>query len=180
MDFIVFDLETTCWDGNPPTDIREVIEIGAFKMNVYGEVVEEFSAFVKPTYYPNLSPYCKNLTSITQEQINRAQYFPQVMGQFVDWVEDSTNDVFLCAWGKMDKKILQDECYEHSIEFDSLENYLDLKKQYHTIKRSKREYGFHNSLKKEGIEFEGEPHRAKFDAYNLTKLFARYVDQWVY
>lgn len=179
MNFIVFDLETTCWDGNPPTDIREVIEIGAFRVDRFGEVNDQFQSFIRPTYYPRLSPYCTNLTNIQQAQVDTAKKFPIVMERFIDFI-DTSNDFLLCAWGKMDKIILEAECEDHDIHFDGLEHYIDLKKQYHSINRSKRAYGLFNSLRREGIEFEGEQHRAEYDAYNLTKLFVRYIDQWIY
>lgn len=179
VDYIVFDLETTCWDGNPPTTTREVIEIGAYRLDAYGEINNHFHAFVRPTYFPVLSPYCKNLTSISQEQINTSRTFPVVMPRFMEFIEGPGRDYVLCAWGAMDQKILKKECHNHQIEFEGLDHYIDVKKQYHEINRSKHKSGFLKSLKKEGIEFEGSHHRADADAYNLVKLFSRYVDQWV-
>jgi hypothetical protein len=32
MNFIIFDLEATCWMGRPPHGINEIIEIGAVKV----------------------------------------------------------------------------------------------------------------------------------------------------
>ena len=180
LDYIVFDLETTCWDGNPPTDIREVIEIGAYRLTEYAETVDHFHSLVRPTYFPVLSPYCKNLTQIEQEEVNNARTFPVVMERFIDFVEKIDKEYMLCAWGPSDQKILQKECMAHAIEFEGLSHYIDVKKQYHEMHRLKKQNGFMKTLRKEGIEFEGSPHRADSDAFNLTKLFSRYVDQWVY
>ena len=179
MDFIVLDLETTCWDGNPPTDIREIIEIAAFRLDRFGEINDRFHALVKPTFYPILSPYCRHLTGIDQEEINRATSFPKVFSKFIEFVEDSP-DYRLCAWGSMDQKILKHECSHHDIYFEGLDHYIDIKQEYHEINRSKQKYGLMKSLRREGIEFEGDHHRAEPDAYNLAKLISRYIDQWIY
>ena len=48
MNFIVYDLEATCWNGHQISETQEIIEIGAVLMNNYGEVEKDFSAFVQP------------------------------------------------------------------------------------------------------------------------------------
>ena len=43
MNFIIFDLEATCWEGKPPNMVQETIEIGAVRINPYGEVEDTFN-----------------------------------------------------------------------------------------------------------------------------------------
>jgi 3'-5' exoribonuclease 1 len=38
------------------------------------EVVDEFRSFVKPTWAPELTPFCMNLTGITQVTLILRQY----------------------------------------------------------------------------------------------------------
>ena len=87
MYFIIYDLEATCWQGKPITKTQEVIEIGAVKMDLYGEIIEAFSRFVRPVLNPVLSAYCQELTSISQIDINRADTFNNVIEDFQDWIE---------------------------------------------------------------------------------------------
>ncbi|MCC6410310.1 MAG: 3'-5' exonuclease, partial [Saprospiraceae bacterium] len=42
MHYIIYDLEATCWENTPPGYIQETIEIGAFRINPYGEVRGKF------------------------------------------------------------------------------------------------------------------------------------------
>ena len=51
MNYIVFDLEATCWDQYDRSD-NETIEIGALKISKNKEVISEFQKFIKPLKYP--------------------------------------------------------------------------------------------------------------------------------
>ena len=64
MNFIIYDIEATCWRGMPPGLIQETIEIGAVKCNYYGEPLGEFSRFIRPQINPELSLFCRQLTNI--------------------------------------------------------------------------------------------------------------------
>ncbi|MEM9824691.1 MAG: 3'-5' exonuclease, partial [Bacteroidota bacterium] len=84
MNYVIFDLEATCWEYNFDDRLQETIEIGAFLLTPFGEIVGEYNRFIRPKLYPDLSVYCKELTSITQEEINRALPFDQVIEEFQD------------------------------------------------------------------------------------------------
>lgn len=75
--FLVLDVEATCVEGPVSFDYpNEIIEwpvclLRWKDMSSTGiarelEVVEEFRSFVKPTWRPQLTPFCKDLTGITQ------------------------------------------------------------------------------------------------------------------
>ncbi len=180
MDFIIFDLEATCWLGRPPFGVTEIIEIGAVKFNGYGEEIGKFNKFIKPKVNPILSPFCTKLTSITQENVERSKTFDVVIDEFVDWIDIYSEDYLLCSWGKFDKTLLKNDCILHKFETEWLDEHIDVKKQYHKYKKSKDEYGLKKSLKLEGMEFEGIQHRAISDAENLGKIFCKYLDIWQY
>lgn len=180
MDFIIFDLEATCWLGRPPQGITEIIEIGAVKYNGYGEDLGSFNKFIKPTVNPTLSPFCTKLTSITQDNVDRAKTFDRVIEDFMDWIDIYSDDYLLCSWGKFDKTLLSNDCILHKQETEWLEPHIDVKKQFHKYKKSKNEYGLKKSLRLEGMEFEGIQHRAISDAENLGKIFCKYLDVWQY
>ncbi|KAG6376087.1 hypothetical protein JVT61DRAFT_2058 [Boletus reticuloceps] len=46
------------------------------------EIVDEFRSFVKPTWRPQLSQFCTDLTGITQAQVDYAPTFPKVLKMF--------------------------------------------------------------------------------------------------
>lgn len=180
MNFIVFDLEATCWNGHQISETQEIIEIGAVLMNNYGEIEKDFSEFVQPFVNPTLSAYCRELTSITQKDVNRARSFPDVIEDFKDWVNILNDDYVLCSWGKFDKKMLINDCLLHNCEIEWIDKHLNIKRQYAEVKKLKKEIGLKWAIAKEEFEFEGIQHRAIYDAINTAKIFARYLDEWSY
>ena len=48
MNYIILDLEATCWQGNAMDRNPEIIEIGAYRVNGYREWIDKFQSFVRP------------------------------------------------------------------------------------------------------------------------------------
>lgn len=182
MNFIVYDLEATCWEGRPPKMVQETIEIGAVKVNRYGEVLGQFSRFIRPAINPNLSFFCRKLTSIDQVDVNRARPFSEVIEDFQEWIGIyDEEEHLLCSWGGFDKKQLIQDSNLHDLEYEWIEDYhINLKKQFHEIKRWNKPKGLKRVVEHEGFEFTGVYHRAISDAQNLAKVFIKYVDEWRY
>jgi len=177
VNYIIFDLEASCWLGRPPHGVNEIIEIGAVKVNEYGEVTDVFSKFVKPLVNPVLSDFCKKLTSITQQDIDKAKMYPYVCQDFMDWI-DLEEDYCLVSWGKYDKEQLRADCMLHKMEYDWLDYHCNLKAAYKILKRETHEQGLKKVVKNEGFEFTGIHHRAISDAENMAKVFIKYIDSW--
>jgi len=180
MNFIIYDLEATCWLANPRGMVRETIEIGAVRINGYGEVVDTFNRFVRPVVNPMLSGFCVDLTGIEQPMVNRADEFPDVVDDFLDWIEEEDGDYYLCSWGMFDKKMLKRDCELHRMDSGWVKDHLDLKEQYQKFKSLRHPPGLFKSVEREGFEFEGPQHRAIADAVNLAKIFIKYLDEWTY
>lgn len=178
MNFIIFDLEATCWEGSPPSKVQEIIEIGAVLMNGYGEVEDEFSRMVRPILNPRLSAYCQELTNIKQTEVDRASLFPTVVELFQDWGLMLEEDYVLCSWGGTDKRLLLQDCQLHDIEDDWVHSHINIKHQYMELKRLRRPRGLKASVEAEGFDFTGPQHRALADAQNLAKIFVKYLDVW--
>ena len=178
MNFIIYDLEATCWLGRPPHGVNEVIEIGAIKMNPYGEEIDRYNRFIKPKVNPVLSHFCQKLTSIAQAMVDSASLFPKVIEDFKDWIDVYENDYLLCSWGGFDEVLLKNDCLLHKQDDEWLIPCINVKKQYHTYKKSEKERGLKVSIQAEGFEFDGAHHRAISDAENLAKIFAKYIDIW--
>lgn len=178
MNYIVFDLEASCWLGRPPHGINEVIEIGALKINRFGEVVSSFNKFVKPAINPVLSDFCKSLTSISQEMINRSKTFPHVIAEFQDWIGVGEEDYCLVSWGKYDKRQLQSDARLHKLDEEWLEYHINLKEQYKSLKKLPDGPGLKRAVKDEGFQFTGVHHRAISDAENTAKIFIKYLESW--
>ncbi|MFN8301081.1 MAG: 3'-5' exonuclease [Saprospiraceae bacterium] len=178
MNYIVYDLEATCWENMPIGYVQETIEIGAFRVNAYGEVRGKFNRFIKPVVHPVLSPFCRQLTSITQEDVNRAKTFPDVIEEFQNWARIDEEDYLLCSWGSFDKKMFINDCRLHRLDTDWAEQHVNLKEQYRISNRMRHGIGLRKAVEKEGILFTGMHHRGISDAENLVKLFLKYLGTW--
>ena len=177
MDRIIFDLEATCWDKGTPGMTQEIIEIGALRLNELGQKVGSFHSMVRPMVHPVLSPYCRRLTHIDQEDINRARPFSEVHPRFEDWLYRSES-FFLISWGSVDKELVENDCRMHRLNDEWLDFHVNLKQVYRDLFRLPRQIGLVAALRREGLEFEGEAHRAMSDAENLTRLYLKHRDQW--
>lgn len=180
MNFIIYDLEATCWRGAPPNNVQEIIEIGAIKINGYGEEEGSFNRFVRPYVNTQLSTFCTELTSIEQRQVSSAEIFPTVLELFWDWVDIDTMDYTLVSWGKEDQQLLRNDCRLHNLDHDWLDPHLNLKSAYKRLKRLNKYTGLVKTLAREGLEFDGTHHRAIDDAINTAKIFLKYRDEWPY
>ncbi|MEI6409429.1 MAG: 3'-5' exonuclease [Bacteroidota bacterium] len=178
MNYIIYDLEATCWENPPPGYVQETIEIGAFRVNHFGEVRGKFNRFIRPVVHPTLSPFCRDLTTITQEDVNRAKTFPEVVEEFQDWAYMDEEEYVLCSWGNFDRRMLAEDCRLHRIDSDWTQHHANLKELYRIQKRMKNGIGLRKAMDKEGILFTGTHHRGISDAENLTKLFLKYLGNW--
>lgn len=175
MNYIIVDLEATCWDskGNQP---NEIIEIGAVKVDENQQIIAEFSEFVKPIVHPILSDFCTELTSITQENVNQAALYPEVIKRFQDWIGEE--EFLLCSWGHYDKMQFKKDCQLHKIDTNWLEYHISLKHQYTQLANLSKGMGMAGALYKEGFSLDGTHHRGIDDARNITKIFLKYFDLW--
>jgi inhibitor of KinA sporulation pathway (predicted exonuclease) len=178
MNFIIYDLEATCWRGRPPGEISEIIEIGAVRLDRYGEVTGTFNQFIKPVVNPLLSPFCTQLTSIQQEDVDRAEKFPDVLELFKEWSGIYEDEYLMASWGEFDKEIIISNCELHDLEYEWVETHINLRKAYRRLKKLSKPVGLKKAVRVEGFEFTGIHHRGISDAENLAKIFAKYVDEW--
>jgi len=173
MTYIIFDLEATCWEdrNDPRNRDSEIIEIGAVKVNEKLQVIDSFQYFIRPTTHSKLSDFCKNLTHITQQQVDKASDFETVFSKFKTWVQQDGMDYYLCSWGFYDKKMLQIESKRHRLNtywFDDA--HVSVKHEYARITNTKLR-GLGRALKDHCWEFDGTAHRGIDDAKNIVKLF---------
>ena len=177
MNYIVLDLEATCWEGHDKSR-NETIEIGAVKVNSNKQIVSEFEKFIKPIRFPVLSNFCKQLTSITQQQVDEAKHYYEVIEEFKKWIGYPNKNYLLCSWGIYDRKQFESDNELNNLESDWTINHISLKHQYSKFKKLKRALGMKRALEHEGIKLEGFHHRGIDDARNISKIFIKNFDFW--
>lgn len=77
------DFEFTCSDKikdfKNKKHIGEVLSIGLVICDVENNIIETFYETVKPKYNYKLTPFCINLTKLTQEEIDNSRNLPNVL-----------------------------------------------------------------------------------------------------
>ena len=178
---VIFDLEATCWEnGEKLTRVdSEIIEIGAVRIDKEtGEIVDTFSRFIKPHFNPELSQYCKNLTSITQDLVDTADEFYDVIPEFVAWLGD--DDEYIMSWGMYDKnQILREGTIKnfYLLDIETLLNHkhLNMKERFSYV-FNVNHCGLSKALKYLKLRFEGTHHRGIDDAINMALIYKKTKD----
>lgn len=183
---IIVDLEATCEENNPEYN-KEIIEIGAVKVS-NGIIIDEFDVFVKPIGNPNLSDFCKNLTHITQEDVNNGLAPNEAIKSFYKWATNNyEDDVIYLSWGGFDKNQLLKESKNNNlgpvIEMELNNKHLNLKFVYAKVLNLKRQLGTVKALQKEGLQFDGSNHRAIDDVKNINRIYncqKKKIDNYIF
>jgi len=171
LNYIIVDLEATCWEVGTSVDRQEIIEIGAVRLRPPGlEREDTFAQFVRPVREPRLTPFCTELTGIRQSDIEQAALFPEVFAEFVAWT--GPEPFQLVSWGAYDFKQFVVECERHGCPFPAtFSNHLNLKAAF-GVMRNSPPCGMARAMAVAGLLLEERHHRALDDAMNIAKLAA--------
>lgn len=169
--FHVVDFEATCSnDDSVPREEMEIIEVGAVMVD--GETLQsvgEFQSFVRPVRHPLLTPFCRELTSITQAEVDAAPPFAAVLRQWQSWAEEFEGSI-LCSWGTYDRNQLQQDCHYHAIAYPFTPEHINLKAEFSQRIGQRRRFGMAEALSRSGLTLEGTHHRGLDDARNIARL----------
>jgi 3'-5' exoribonuclease 1 len=169
MNYVIVDLESTCWQKRARLERKEIIEIGAVILDATTlRVVREFSSFVRPIKEPLLSDFCRSLTTIRQIDVDQADDFKTVWVRFLEWV--GADPFVMYSWGMYDLDHLQVECRRHGVAFPgSFQQHIDLKGEFARVK-GREACGMKRALALLGLPLEGTHHRGIDDARNIARI----------
>ena len=172
---IILDLEATCCEKRSvPRNQLEIIEIGAVAFdNRNLEIVYEFSSFVRPVRHPELTPFCTELTTITQEDVEAAPSYPELNASFAEWLKGFETYEY-CSWGDYDRNQFEQDCRYHGLASPFSEAHRNIKKDFSVHFGSKRRFGLGGAIRALGMEFEGTAHRGIDDAYNIARIYRHF------
>ena len=170
--WLVIDLEATTDDGGWPIEEMEVIEIGASVVTRAGREVDHFQRFIRPQRRPLLTPFCRQLTRITQANIDAGAPMVQVWQQFERWLGQHLPKLEgWASWGDYDRQQLEQEWQEKKLD-SALARlpHMNLKQQFAQARQLRRAPGLNSALQLAGMQFNGQQHRALEDARNTAPL----------
>lgn len=170
--WLVIDLEATTDEGGWPLEEMEIIEIGATLVTPDGHECDHFQRFIRPQRRPCLTDFCRELTHITQSDIDSAAPLPQVWAQFERWLgQHAPRLAGWSSWGDYDRRQLLREWQQHDLHsLLSDTPHLNLKQAFAKARQLARPVGLHGALQLAGLQFQGQQHRALMDARNTARL----------
>lgn len=153
-----------------PRDEMETIEIGVVLVRANTLAVEaEFQTFVRPVRHPLLTPFCTELTGITQEMLADAFAFPEAMAALREAMLVGRWGVVWGSWGLFDQTQLRRDCAFQGVEYPMPEH-MNLKNVFSAAQGRRKRYGMSKALRLCGLGLEGTHHRALDDAKNIARL----------
>src|SRR5262245_52557201 len=165
--YLVVDLEATCDDlGAVPRHEMEIIEIGAVLVDGRSlRPIAEFMTFVRPILHPDLTPFCTELTTIVQDDVDAAPTFPVAAARLAAF----GCGALFCSWGAYDRNQLAADCTRHGVAPPLGPIHWNIKDAYARARGSRRGLGTHAALRAIGIEPTGTHHRGIDDARNIAR-----------
>ncbi|KAJ3053687.1 3'-5' exoribonuclease 1 [Rhizophlyctis rosea] len=177
--FCVIDVEATCEEGGDWEYSNEIIEFPVILIDGYTyEVLGEFHEYVRPVINPILSPFCKELTGITQEMVNTAHSFPVVLGNFERWLSHHTpyphtNTLFICDGPWDIRDFIRKQCQTSILDRPPyLQRFIDLRRLYTDFYKRDRA-NLSGMLHGLDMRFEGREHCGLDDARNIARIVRR-------
>ena len=175
MNYIIFDLEL----NSKPFKNRhpnEVIEIGAVKLEEDLSFSDAFQSFVRPRIYKKLFSVVKKKTGISQEDLNEAESFRDIITEFRLWID---GDYILCSWGHDDIHHLKTNCKFNRVSSKWLKRSIDIQKQFSRIYGLPlgQVFSLKNALELLEVSVEEDLHRADVDAKYTAEIFVRIFDR---
>lgn len=120
MNYIVLDME---WNRperrnkliKSPIILRgEIIQIGAVKLNEQLKEVDSFNVMVRPKFYTKMNRKIEELTSISNEDLEKGVCFEEAIKQFKEWIGKES---IILTWGPCDVEVLEDNLIVHEMDY---------------------------------------------------------------
>ena len=178
---LILDFECTCESPKPLGFKHEIIEFPILLFNTLTREIElEFHSYCRPIINPKLTKFCSEYTGITQDKVNGAPTFLELMPVVNKWVSENViakNVSFSFATdGPWDfAKFLFPQCkFSHLAYPGYAKEWVNVRKHF------SRYYGIRGGisfmLESVGKKFIGKPHSGLDDARNLSVVVTQMLD----
>lgn len=125
MKFVILDLEwNSCYCKKFDSFINEIIEFGAIKIDEKMDIIDKFSAIVRPQIGKKLRSSVTTLTSLTNEDVSKGCPFNYAVSKFRKF----SKDCIIMTWSTSDIHALMQNSRYHLLtdRLPFLKQYVDL------------------------------------------------------
>jgi ERI1 exoribonuclease 2 len=152
---------------------NEIIQIGIVLLDESYEVVDKFSAYVKPEH-GYVDGFIRNLTGINQYIVSKGELLEDVLEKIKEWLPEETTMV---SWSMHDRRQLLAETKVKNIDTewlqDMFDTWTDCQAEFSKKIDSRKDYRLEEALNLSGVISEGNYHDGLSDAYNTASLFRK-------
>ncbi len=177
---IDFEFSTKMSYGSPRAWFPEIIEVGAVLVNANGSPTEEqYSAIIKPRFWPKLNEECYGITGISQNDVENGIPLEVALNSLQ--LMAPSKDTWLIAWGDSDRKVLGNACEKYGISYPFVyENYIDFGFAYQTFYKLERMASLKSAIEATNVQMVGFQHSALDDAINTALVMQKLISLgWV-
>lgn len=157
---------------------REIIEIGAVKLNERFEVVDRFQCYVRPQLNERITRTIRELTGIGYTQTHDAESFESAMELFTAWIGNEKIRIY--SWSESDLIQLRKECEYKGVAFPrEMLRWVDLQAIFPRMMKQKsyRRLSLQNAAAVCSVTVDKDKvHGALYDAEVTTKLLIPILD----
>ncbi|CEP79543.1 3'-5' exonuclease [Paraclostridium sordellii] len=180
MKKIYVDFEMNMSNSKYGRDINnaDIIAIGAVKYDTISKKISSFKSLIKPVSNIDVYPHIEELTKITNEDLENAPNYEEVMRNFKKWLGNFSDIQGIYTFGNLDLT-----CFANTDRRSAKKNnhprfvnnikdlFIDIKKHYlNQGIRCINYVSLKNLLEWSNVEFDGNAHDPLADAYNLLIL----------
>lgn len=179
--YLVIDFEATCDEHQNQTTYRhEIIEFPVQLVSTKkARVISHFHSYVRPLINPRLTTFCTNLTGITQDMVNFAPTFPEILKQFEAWLENHglmspQARVAVLTDGPWDMgRFLLQQCSISGVPYPKWgKKWINVRKSFSNFYNTKK-MCLKDMLSHLGMVFQGQPHSGLDDSKNIARVAIR-------
>lgn len=174
-EILIIDIEATCWKGPPPKgQMNDIIEIGITPLNVNTlDIGEAVSIIVNPQY-SKISPFCEELTSITQEMVDKGIPFEKACEKLIN--EWHSKDRIWASYGNYDRKQFLKCSRKYHVQYPFSDSHINVK-DLASIVFGIKSKSVSKMIKYLGKEFMGRPHRGDVDSWNIAVIMKEIIER---
>jgi len=188
----VLDFEANCAEDMKAYKMdNEVIEFPSVLWKLENGIIEnisEFQLFCKPKNMVTLTDFCKNLTGITQQQVNTGVSFPEALKAHEMWLRQNILDfdnnvkemnVLIVTCGHWDLNVMAPKEYKnynihpHGVYL----RYVNIKDDFTRFYKTSGKAGMAGMLAHANIQLEGKHHSGIDDCRNISKIIVKMINE---
>lgn len=169
---LVIDVESTCWEGEPPPgQVSDIIEVGVCPIDVATLTrLPRRSILVRPAR-SEVGEFCTRLTTLTAADV--AGGAGLAAATHILKKEYRSQDRPWASWGDYDRRQFERNCHDLGVGYPFGLSHLNVKTLFAAALGDPREMGLDTAFSKLGVAMEGTHHRGADDAWNVAGVLCQ-------